>query len=196
MPCSLFHAATHLSFVLLLCLHSFRRMSLTSKIAVPAAEGICFHCLFHKAGLICQQEHDWRALPQRCSSCIDYPLSRLPFLWVMSTISFLSCCIVFVFYKLFWGQKSCQGCVLFGRRLSSPVTVYMHSRIKVIQRNQVKQVMSKCVHIIDCIKRWTTWDHKGAGCSGPTLKLLHLTSIFAAMVSAILFSSYLTMYKC
>lgn len=75
-------------------------MSLTSKIVMPEAEGICFHCLFHKAELICQNDRDLRALPQRRLSCIDRPLSRLPLLKVIGTFSFLSFCIDYLFYNL------------------------------------------------------------------------------------------------
>lgn len=91
------------------CLHSFRGMSLNSKIAPPEAEGICFHRLLHKARLICQGEHDWRVLPHRPPSCIDHLLSRLPFSRVTSAHSLLLCCTVFIFYKLLEGT---QGCVI------------------------------------------------------------------------------------
>lgn len=84
-------------------------MSLTSKIVMPEAEGICFHCLFHKAGLICQNDRDLRALPQRRLSCIDRPLSRLPLLKVIGTFSFLSFCIDYLFYNLVKVAKVDRG---------------------------------------------------------------------------------------
>ncbi len=66
---------------------------------------ICFHCLFHKAGLICQNEHDRRARPQRRSSCIDQLLSHLPFLSAMAPLSFLSCWMGFSVQELYGGTR-------------------------------------------------------------------------------------------
>ena len=67
--------------------------------ALGRKQSICFQCLIHKAGLICQNNRYLRALPQRRLSRIDHLLSRLSFLKVMAAFSVLSCLMGLLFLR-------------------------------------------------------------------------------------------------
>lgn len=94
-PCSLFRAVTHLSFVSLFCLRSFWGMSLTSKIAVPEAESgvFVFAVCSTKPGSFVKKTAIGGPCPRHLSSHIDHLLSCLPFLWATAAFAlvFLVC---------------------------------------------------------------------------------------------------------